>query len=140
MLFWLRYLGNYVVHCAHYFHVHYCAVRVAWKETVSKIPQAGSPGEEAFALHCRVEFHPLNQPEREFVFHPGRKWRFDFAWPSNMIAVEIEGRGRHQSFGGFEADCYKYNAAALLGWRVLRYTPAMVMRGDAINDMKEFSL
>lgn len=75
--------------------------------------------------------------EREFIFHSTRKWRFDFAIPSRHIAIEIEGRGRHQSFGGFESDAKKYNAAAKLGWRVLRYTPAMVMRGDAINDVLE---
>ena len=106
--------------------------------TRHNMEQAGSPGEEAFALHCCVEFHPLNQPEREFVFHPDRKRRFDFAWPMRKVAVEIEGRGRHQSFGGSEKDAEKYNAAARLGWLVFRYTPAMVMRGDAINDMKEF--
>jgi very-short-patch-repair endonuclease len=100
----------------------------------SAVLKAGSPGEEAFALHCRVEHLT---PEREFAFHPTRKWRFDFCWPERKIAVEIEGRGRHQSFGGFEADATKYNEAAKLGWRVFRYTPAMVMRGDAINDMLE---
>ena len=104
---------------------------------MSKIPKAGSTGEEAFALHCRVEFHPVNQPEREYLFHPTRQWRFDFAFPEEKIAVEIEGWGRHQSFSGFEDDCEKYNSAAKLGWRVFRYTPAMVMRGDAINDMLE---
>lgn len=103
-------------------------------EQVSKIPQAGSPGEEAFALHCRVE---RLSPEREFLFASDRKWRFDFAFPAEKVAVEIEGRGRHQSFGGFEKDAEKYNAAAKLGWRLLRYTPAMVMRGDAIADVLE---
>ena len=101
---------------------------------MSKIPQALSPGEEAFALHCRVE---KLFPEREWVFHPDRKWRFDFAFPGEKIAVEVEGRGRHQGFTGFQLDCEKYNAAAKLGWRVFRYTPAMVMRGDAINDILE---
>jgi very-short-patch-repair endonuclease len=76
-------------------------------------------------------------PEREFLFASDRKWRFDFAFPAEKVAVEIEGRGRHQSFGGFEKDAEKYNAAAKLGWRLLRYTPAMVMRGDAIADVLE---
>jgi len=101
---------------------------------MTTIPQALSPGEEAFALHCRAE---MLDPIREYSFHPTRKWRFDFAWPSEMLAVEIEGRGRHQSFGGFEADCSKYNSATKLGWRVVRYTPSMVLRGDAINDVME---
>jgi len=101
---------------------------------VSKIPIAGSPGEEAFALHCRVDGLT---PVREFRFHPERKWRFDFAFSEKKVAVEVEGRGRHQAFGGFEADCDKYNAATLLGWRVLRYTPSMVMAGTAIEQVKE---
>lgn len=30
-------------------------------------------------------------PKREFRFHPTRKWRFDFAWEAERIAVELEG-------------------------------------------------
>ena len=101
---------------------------------MSKQPKALSEGEEQFALHCKIE---KLTPKREYPFHPSRKWRFDLAFPDYLLAVEIEGRGRHQSFGGFEADCEKYNAAAKLHWRVLRYTPAMVKRGDAINDVLE---
>ena len=56
-----------------------------------------------------------------------------------MIAVEVEGLGggRHQRIAGFTGDCVKYNAAALLGWRVFRYTTAMVMDGTAIEEVKE---
>ena len=93
-----------------------------------------SAGEAAFALHCRAE--KLN-PESEYRFHPERKWRFDFAFPDRMLAIEIEGRGRHQSFSGFAKDIEKYNTAAKMGWRILRYTPQMVFRGDAINDVLE---
>ncbi len=97
-----------------------------------------SPGEEAFALHCRAEdLHP----ERECQFHPERKWRFDFAFHKPMIAVEIEGgiwnAGRHNRGSSFEKDAEKYNAAAKLGWRVMRYSTEMVMRGEAINDVLE---
>lgn len=63
---------------------------------------------------------------REHRFAPPRRWRFDFAWPGDRLAVEIEGgsfvRGRHQRPSGYRADCEKYNAATALGWRVLRYT------------------
>ncbi len=94
-----------------------------------------SKGEEALALHCRVDGIT---PERELVFHPKRKWRFDFAFPEKMIAVEVEGGmgGRHQRIGGFVGDCHKYNAAALLGWRVFRFTTDMVMDGTAINTIR----
>ena len=102
-------------------------------------PKALSKGEEAFALHCRVEGL---KPIREHVFHPRRKWRFDFAFPDKMVAIEIEGGvgGRHQRIGGFVGDCYKYNAAAGLGWRVFRYTTAMVMSGEAIAEVMQVLL
>lgn len=58
---------------------------------------------------------------REHRFHDTRRWRFDFAFPEARVAVEIEGRGRHQTFAGFRADTEKYNTALLLGWRVLRF-------------------
>lgn len=65
----------------------------------------------------------LQPPEREHRFHPTRKWRFDFAWPSHKLAVEVEGGGgRHHSFAGHHADCDKYNEAVRLGWRVMRFT------------------
>ena len=44
---------------------------------------------------------------------------------------------RHTTVGGYAKDCEKYNAAALLGWRVLRYTTGMIMSGQAINDVLE---
>jgi very-short-patch-repair endonuclease len=98
------------------------------------VPRALSRGEECFALHCRV--HGLT-PEREYLFHPTRRWRFDFYFPSHRLAVEVEGgnNGRHQRRAGFEGDAFKYNAATMMGIRVLRYTPAMVESGQAINDV-----
>lgn len=79
----------------------------------------------------------LDVPEREYRFHKVRRWRFDFAFPDRMIAVEVEGgvwsRGRHTRPGGFEADCEKYNEAALLGWRIFRVTSAMVKDGRALD-------
>lgn len=60
----------------------------------------------------------------------GRKWAADFAWVERGVLCEIEGGtwrgGRHRSFRGFIDDCRKYTSAAVLGWRVLRYTSADV--------------
>lgn len=101
---------------------------------VAKLPKALSKGEETFALHCQA--HKLT-PVREYRFDVGgRKWKFDFAWPSKHLAVEIEGgtwnRGRHTTGAGFEKDCVKYSEAAAQGWRVIRVTTGMVVSGEAI--------
>lgn len=78
-------------------------------------------------------------PEQEHVFHPERQWRFDMAWAEAMLAVEIEGgvfsayngqRSRHTEGAGYAEDCEKYNAAAELGWTVLRMTDRQVDSGD----------
>lgn len=79
--------------------------------------------EERFLMLLKLA--KIRKPEEELVFAPPRKWRFDFAFPDKMIAVEIEGGvwsgGRHRRPIGFIKDMEKYNAAALRGWRVLRY-------------------
>ena len=76
----------------------------------------------------------------EYRFYPGRQWRFDFAFTADRVAVEIEGGtwtgGRHTRGSGFKSDCEKYNQAALLGWRVLRFTSSMITSGEAINTIK----
>lgn len=98
---------------------------------------------------------------KEHVFHDSRKWRFDYAIIDKKIAIEIEGGntgnvitcnhckqkvgrisksgkyilirggGRHNSIEGYEKDCYKYNAAAVLGWQMLRYTTNMIKTNPA---------
>jgi len=97
----------------------------------------------------------ISVPEKEHVFCPGRKWRFDYAWIPQKVAVEIEGGAHARTlrchacgsavmvpsksggmvpfrFGGghtgqrYESDIEKYNTAVLLGWRVLRYKPQTI--------------
>ena len=76
-------------------------------------------------------------PEREWRFHPTRRWRFDFAWPGDKVAAEVEGatwaNGRHNRGSGFEADCIKYGEAAIMGWRVIRVTKTMIEDGRAVD-------
>ena len=68
----------------------------------------------------------LPLPAMEYKFHPRRKWRADYAWPEYRVLLEQEGGvwvgGRHTRGKGFVADMKKYNAAAMLGFKVLRYT------------------
>jgi len=97
-----------------------------------------SIGEETLSIHLkanRLEF------EREYRFHPVRKWRFDFADPQRKIAVEVEGgiftNGRHSRGSGMRSDMEKYNAATMLGWRVLRFFSDDVKSGKAINTIMQ---
>lgn len=108
-----------------------------------------SQAAELFAFHCRAAGLT---PVREFAFADsiGRRWRADFAWPDLRLLVEIEGivvrrvngrtqaGGRHATIGGIIGDCEKYNAAAILGYHVLRFTQAMVRGGAAISTVEKF--
>lgn len=63
--------------------------------------------------HCR----------KEYRFTTDRDWRFDFAWPEQKVAVEVDGFGfGHQAQQRLAHNHEKQNAAVLMGWRVLRYT------------------
>lgn len=86
---------------------------------------------------------------REFRFHPARRWRFDFAIPEIMLAVEVEGitsygknkngsmrLGRHQTAKGIEADLEKYDEAMRLGWNIYRCSQSMVKSGRAIETIE----
>lgn len=81
---------------------------------------------------CQIPF------EKEVKFHHSREWRFDIAVPSLMLCVEYEGifskKSRHTNVKGYTEDATKYNAAQLLGWKVLRYTAKNYK--DFVTDIK----
>jgi len=84
------------------------------------------------------QMHGASLPEwaEEWPVIRGRDWRFDFAWPAVLVALEVEGAvfadGRHTRGKGFEDDCEKYNAATVIGWKVLRCTSNHVHNGAAL--------
>lgn len=90
----------------------------------------------AIIAHCQRRGYPVPEPEYEFA-KPLRKWRLDLAWPTCLVALEIEGgiwtRGRHVRGAGFLKDMEKYNEAALRGWRLLRVTPGQISSGVALT-------
>ncbi|TNH91721.1 hypothetical protein CF139_02445 [Aeromonas hydrophila] len=102
------------------------------KAAVSKVKKA----QQVDALHSKVlaQLVGFPDPATELVFHPKRRWRLDFAWPTHMIAVEIHGGihsgGRHTRGKGFVEDRAKMNEAALLGWTVIEATPEHIQSGQ----------
>lgn len=87
---------------------------------------AASKLESRFLFLWRVAQGPLL--EREFRFHPERKWRADFGHLGSRTLIEIEGgifqrgAGRHNRGAGYAKDAEKYLEAVLAGWTVLRLT------------------
>jgi very-short-patch-repair endonuclease len=87
--------------------------------------------------------------EREYRFHPTRKWRADFRIRVayhlvdglDYILVEIDGggyvAGRHSRGTGIEKDAEKQSAAAILGYRVIRATPRQVEDGTALSWIRQ---
>ena len=95
--------------------------------------------EEQYRLYAKIQGLP--EAKAEYMFFPGRKWRFDFCYPDKKVAVEIEGGtwcgGRHTRGSGFGKDCEKYNNAVLAGWKVLRFTSKELKDGSAYKMVKE---
>lgn len=96
-----------------------------------------SVGEVTLAMHlrgCKINF------EQEYKFHPDRKWRADFFITGTNILIEVEGGiwsgGRHTRGKGFIADMEKYNAAAVMGFKVLRFDTQQVESGLAIKQIE----
>jgi very-short-patch-repair endonuclease len=81
--------------------------------------------EKRFEMLWRAHGGP--ELEKEFRFHPVRKWRADFAHLPSRTLIEIEGgiyvNGRHNRGAGFAADLEKYLEAGLSGWRLIRLGP-----------------
>jgi very-short-patch-repair endonuclease len=87
-----------------------------------------------------LKAHKIKKPQKEFKFLQDRRFRFDFAWPEEKLAVEIEGGvwtgGRHTRGKGYISDMEKYNLATLNGWKLLRYTPDQIMKIEIYDQIK----
>lgn len=103
-----------------------------------KTPKPKPSQTDAFTLLCKSELGM--ECVKEHKFHPVRKWRFDYAIPSALVALEVEGGvwtgGRHINPKGFLNDMEKYNTATLMGWSVYRTTPDDLYTGKTLNLLK----
>ena len=91
--------------------------------------------EDIFAM--QLDAVGLDGYVREYQAIPGRRFRFDFCWVKERLAVEIQGgtysRGAHARPLGIKRDYEKGNLAVQFGWRVLQFDADMVKSGQALE-------
>lgn len=102
-----------------------------YKTAPKKAPKKSTKAVKKTPKRSHLEVRWIREWERqggpelveEFMFHPTRKWRADFAHLESRLLIEIEGGaygGRHTRGKGFVEDLDKYAAAWLAGYTVLR--------------------
>ena len=107
--------------------------------TTPKATNKAKAKEQARKLAELVDLQliPFDDYNKEYIFHPTRKWRFDYAWLDLKVALEVHGgvftNGRHTRGKGFTEDKVKMNEAQLLGWIVIEATTAQVKNGQMLK-------
>jgi very-short-patch-repair endonuclease len=79
--------------------------------------------EPRFARLCKL----AGLPTPVFQHRVGR-YEIDFAYPELLLAIEVDGYGPHSSRRAFQADRDRQNVLVGLGWTVLRFTWADVVK------------
>lgn len=91
-----------------------------------------------FSAWCRTNGIPI--PIAEHRFHPDRRWRFDYAWVDQKLAIEVQGgiwtRGRHTRGAALLKEWEKLNTAALMGWRILYCQPDDLLTSSFMDTLK----
>lgn len=91
-----------------------------------------------FQIHCAK----LPEPTREFRAIPGRKFRWDFAWPEQRLLLEVQGgtwgSGAHSGGAGASRDCEKHCLATIAGFYTFSVTSDQIRRGMAIGWLQSF--
>jgi hypothetical protein len=95
----------------------------------------------AFPQFCIQNGIPEPELEYPFAQLKGRRWRFDFCWPDQNVALEVDGgvwtHGRHTRGSGWLKDAEKLNTAASMGWRLLRCTPQQLCTPELLETLKQ---
>jgi very-short-patch-repair endonuclease len=102
--------------------------------------QIGIASTKGVGLQAQCKYAGLPVPQREYRFDESigrRRWRFDFAFLEQRVAVEVDGGvwtgGRHVRGVGYRRDVEKMAEAMCQGWIVLRVMPEHVNDGRAVN-------
>jgi very-short-patch-repair endonuclease len=83
------------------------------------------PGDSDLETRCWEALRDVGVPvpvRQHPVLIDGRRYWIDLAYPSEHIAIELDGFDFHRSRTSFDADRTRGNALVLAGWQLLRFT------------------
>ena len=110
--------------------------RSSARKTVPGVP---SKLEAEFALQLRA--HAVTGWTREYRPLPTRRFRLDFAFPTEKVGIELSGGtwsgGRHTRGKGYDTDCEKWALLQLAGWTVIVATSTHLKDGSAMAWTKQ---
>ena len=79
----------------------------------------------------------LPPPIIEYRFYLGRRHKSDFAWPTEKVALEVQGgvyTGQaHGSITGILKGIEKDNLYSMAGWLQLKCLPNTLLKQDTVN-------
>jgi len=88
-------------------------------------------------LAAQIDAAGLGPFQTQFKAVTTRQFKFDFAWPEQLLLVEVQGgtwgRGGHSTGTGIARDCEKLALGVLAGYRVIHVTGNQVKDGLAIR-------
>jgi very-short-patch-repair endonuclease len=98
--------------------------RVLKKQKKTTKPKRPRLGAKDYANNFDVIlcFYGVRNFKREYLFCPGRRFRFDFAWLQSKVAIEVHGNNQHGRYYRVDKDSEKNNEAVCLGWIILVIT------------------
>jgi hypothetical protein len=113
--------------------------RMQWDRKAKQLTKTMTPIQDRLFLAALAQAG-IPAPVAEFRFHPVRKWRFDFCWPDQRLALEIQGgvfsNGRHSRGAAMIKEWEKLNTAAGMGYRLLYCQPSDCTKIETINAIK----
>ncbi len=116
------------------------------EELAGKRPRKKGNDDAERLLLWQIKQYGLTPPISQYLFAMTlkRQWRWDFAWTSEFLALEVQGgiwtRGAHGHPEDILRNMLKHNDAALLGWRWLQFTPEQVKDGSAVLFLQRYLL
>jgi hypothetical protein len=84
-------------------------------------------------LFSQIERAFLPLPERDFCFYPPCNWSATLAWSKPKLLVEIDPEETACGCGPIHSEREKLAMAAVLGYRVMRFSPSQIRNEFALS-------